>query len=237
MRPGVSEVIFSKMLAIWLTNYKNPNSIGAKLRTKRIAPLLACIDQIFIAKGSVSIIDIGGSENYWKIIPLDFLNSRKVHISILNLPGIEFKSNSDLFSHLEMDACNLPEIKDKQFDIAHSNSVLEHVGDWGRMKLFAIELQRVANKYFIQTPNYWFPIEPHCMTPFFHWLPKPARMFLVSNLQLGHWQRAKNTSEAVDIVESARLLNYKMFKALFPTANIKTERLFFIPKSFVASNT
>lgn len=207
------------------------------MRSKRIGPLLSCIDHIHSTKGAVNILDIGGSEQYWNIVPVDFFTSRNVHIYILNLPGVEKQTKSAIFSHLEMDACHLQEIHNQQFDIAHSNSVLEHVGDWGRMKLFAAELQRVAHKYFIQTPNYWFPIEPHCMTPFFHWLPKPARIFLVSNLQLGHWQRAKNTSEAVDIVESARLLNYKMFKALFPTANIKTERLFFIPKSFVASNT
>lgn len=224
------------MLTLWLTNYKNPNSVGARLRAKRIAPLLEAIDKIYIAKGSVSILDIGGSEKYWNIVPSEFLKSRRVHISILNLPGIEYKSNSELFSHLEMDGCNLTDIQDHQFDIAHSNSVLEHVGDWSRMQSFAKEIQRVANKYFVQTPNYWFPIEPHAMTPFFHWLPKPAQLFLVSKLQLGHWERATNTSEAVKIIESARLLNRKMFKALFPSAQIRTEHLLFLPKSFVATN-
>jgi hypothetical protein len=102
------------------------------------------------------------------------------------------------------------------------------------MVQFAEEISRVAENYFVQTPNYWFPMEPHCMTPVFHWLPEPMRIWLVSRFQLGHWKKATSISEAVQIVQSARLLNKNMFQALFKDAVVSTETLFFLPKSFIA---
>src|SRR5690606_18813309 len=105
--------------------------------------------------------------------------------------------------YFKADACNLADIVDQSFDIAHSNSVVEHVGEWERMIQFANELARVSRGYFVQTPNYWFPMEPHCMIPFFHWLPEPSKVWLVLNFQLGHWRRASSVEDAVEIVRSA----------------------------------
>ena len=99
---------------------------------------------------------------------------------------------------------------------------------------FSAEIKRVAQKYFVQTPNYWFPLEPHCMAPFFHWFPKPIRVWLVMKLRLGHWKKASSAGEAVHIVDSARLLNKKMFSELFDDSRILVERFAFLPKSFVA---
>jgi len=136
------------------------------------------------------------------------------------------------FTFLAGDGCNLEMIRDKSFHISHSNSVLEHVGDWERMKQYASELQRVSERYFVQTPNYWFPIEPHCMTPFFHWLPTPIQISLVMRYNLGHWPRQNTIDGAISVLESHRLLNKKMFRELFRDAEIHTERLFLLPKSF-----
>jgi hypothetical protein len=72
------------------------------------------------------------------------------------------------------------------------------------------------------------------MTPFFHWLPKPIRIWLVLHFQLGHWSRAASIDEAVRIVERARLLNKEMFQELFKDASVLTERIFWLPKSFIA---
>ena len=118
--------------------------------------------------------------------------------------------------------------------MAHSNSVVEHVGDWGRMCAFASEVRRVALSYFVQTPNYWFPIEPHAMTPVFHWLPKPVRVALVMRFQLGHWHRQPTVDAAVRRVDSARLLTRPMVAELFDDADIVAERLGFLTKSWIA---
>jgi hypothetical protein len=66
---------------------------------------------------------------------------------------------------------------DGAFDVAWSNAVLEHVGTADaraeRQTLFLSEVQRVARRAFITTPNRWFPLEIHTRTPLLHWLPKP----------------------------------------------------------------
>jgi hypothetical protein len=135
---------------------------------------------------------------------------------------------------IEADGCDLGSLADLPFQIAHSNSVIEHVGDWERMVAFAEEIARVAPMYYVQTPNYWFPVEPHSMTPFFHWLPRTVRVWLVLHFRLGQWRRAETKDEALRTVESARLLDRRAFQTLFKTAHIATERFFGLPKSLIA---
>lgn len=219
----------------WFSDYDNTNSPGSKLRQRRIAPLAKMVEEIHNRVGHVNIVDIGGTDSYWRILPMTFFEEFNVSITLVNLPGANTQNDHGIFRYIEADACELNNFTDRCFHIAHSNSVVEHVGDWKRMTLFADELSRVSEKYFVQTPNYWFPIEPHCMTPFFHWLPKPIRVWMVQHFQLGNWGKAKSVSEAVQTVESARLLDKKMFQELFPGADIITERLFFLPKSFIAT--
>ena len=224
----------TRTLARVLSNYYSPESLVSKLRIKRIAPLLEMIEATYNEYGFVNIIDIGGTEAYWSIVPRHYLDRHRINITIVNLPDPDMPKDHGPFKFVAGNGCDLVGFADKSFHIAHSNSVVEHVGDWTHMVKFAKELTRVASRWFIQTPNYWFPIEPHCMTPFFHWLPKPTRMWLVSRFQLGHWGQAESVDEAVQIVDSARLLNKKMLQELFKEAQIRTERFFGLPKSFIA---
>jgi hypothetical protein len=123
---------------------------------------------------------------------------------------------------------------DNAFDMVHSNSVLEHVGDWPRMMLFAQEVRRLAPCYFVQTPNFWFPVEPHFMCPFFHWMPEMTRARLLTRVSLGNHPRASDIGAALRSVQSARLLNRAAFGFLFPDARIITERFCLLPKSLIA---
>ena len=63
---------------------------------------------------------------------------------------------------------------DGEFDLAYCSSVIEHVAPAGRAA-FAAELRRVARGWYVQTPAYSFPIEPHALLPFAHWLPAVIR--------------------------------------------------------------
>jgi len=206
--------------------------------------------------GYVSVIDIGGTKTYWNIVPKEILENYKVEITCVNLPKADLPPNDDIFTFANGDGCNLSEFRDKQFHIAHSNSVIEHVGDWGRVVQFSNEIKRVADSYFVQTPNYWFPLEPHWRLPFIHWLPKPVEcwclMHIRSPIQETHRPvqivksthlqppipaflgKCKTIDEAMERVEFARLLSKGMFKRLFPEATIITERYMLLPKSFVA---
>jgi hypothetical protein len=229
-----SEMALTRTLDKWIANYNRQKSLVSNLRAKRIVHCLFMIEQVYSEHGYVNIIDVGGTEMYWNIVPQQYLDAHNVSMTIVNLRGTKMPEDHGMFKFIEADACDLSGFDDQSFHIAHSNSVVEHVGDWERMVQFAKEISRVADKYYVQTPNYWFPIEPHCMTPFFHWLPIPIRIWLISHFQIGHWRKAASIDYAVRILEDARLLNKKMLQELFKDARIVTERLFWLPKSFIA---
>ncbi len=61
---------------------------------------------------------------------------------------------------------------DGAFDLGFSNAVVEHVaGGRTGQRQFVAELCRVAQRVFITTPNRLFPLDPHTLLPFVHWLP------------------------------------------------------------------
>jgi hypothetical protein len=224
----------SRTLAKAIANYGKKNSMGSRFRAKRVQPLINMIELNFRKYGVVNIVDVGGTEIYWNIVPEYYLDDHNVTITVVNLPSTNPPEDHGRFKFVSADACNLAIFPDTTFHIAHSNSVVEHVGDWERMLQFANEISRIAEFYFVQTPNFWFPVEPHCMTPFFHWLPKPIRVWMVLHFQLGDWEKANSISQAVISVERIRLLDKKMFQELFNDASVLTERFFLLPKSFIA---
>lgn len=195
---------------------------------------MAMVEAVSARQGSVSIIDVGGTETYWRILPDGFLERHAVEITVVNLPGVALPPDHGPFRFVAGDGCALDMFEDAQFDIAHSNSVIEHVGDEERMAAFASEVHRVAPRYFVQTPDFLFPVEPHFVTPFFHWLPVAMRIWLLRHFDLGQWKRIATREEAEDAVMSARLLTRKRFSRLFPDAEIRSERFFGLPKSLIA---
>jgi len=63
---------------------------------------------------------------------------------------------------------------DGEFDLAYCSSVIEHVPREQRAA-FARELRRVARGWYVQTPAFSFPVEPHALLPAAHWLPAALR--------------------------------------------------------------
>lgn len=221
-------------LAKNLINYQSEDSFAFKLRKKRSERLKLLINQYYDENKRVNIIDIGGTELYWKIISREYLLEKNVHITLLNLPSTNRVFENDaIFTYEIGDACNLSDIADKSFDIAHSNSVIEHVGEWENIVKYAQEIKRVAKTYYMQTPNYWFPMEPHFIFPFFQWLPKSIRIKLISLSDLGGMKKANSYEEAKSTVESCNLLSKKELKKLFPEGKFYREQFAFFVKSFV----
>jgi SAM-dependent methyltransferase len=63
---------------------------------------------------------------------------------------------------------------DGEFDLVYCSSVIEHVAP-ARRAPFAAEIRRVGRGWFVQSPAFSFPIEPHSLLPGAHWLPVPLR--------------------------------------------------------------
>ena len=135
------------------------------------------------------------------------------------------------------DGCSLP-FRDGAFDIVFSNSVIEHVGGPERQRQFATEIARVGRAYWVQTPNRWFPVEPHLLTPFLHWLPKRQRAAIARRFTV--WQCITRPSAdrrefyIEHFLRDIRLLGPAETKALFPGARLVRERFLGIAKSLIA---
>jgi len=124
-------------------------------RMRRMADL-ACIT------AKTKVLDVGGSPLNW-----DYLLVRP-DLTIINIDPMD--PSPDLRQVIG-DGCQLP-FADDTFDLVFSNSVIEHVPDHNA---FAREAARVGRSYYVQTPNYWFPIEPHFLAPLIHFLPAKWR--------------------------------------------------------------
>ncbi len=109
---------------------------------------------------------------------------------------------------------------DGEFDLAYCSSVIEHVAPPDR-PAFAAEVARVAREVYVQTPAWSFPVEPHALLPFAHWLPVALRRHYWRLGAAGDW-------------EEIALLRRGELQALFPAAEVVAERIGPLAKSWVA---
>lgn len=171
------------------------------------------------------VLDIGGTPQTW--------NSESESETRFPVTLINIRSNGpledDRFTAATGDATRLP-FADDPFDIAFSNSVIEHVGTWEKQQEFAREARRVARSLWVQTPARSFPVEAHLLAPYIQYLPKTMQH------RLARWTpRGLLQPEVVhEIVDEVRLLTYREVKELFPDCRILRERLFGLTKSYVA---
>jgi SAM-dependent methyltransferase len=123
---------------------------------------------------------------------------------------------------VQADATRRLPFDDGAFDLAYASSVIEHVRPADRAA-FAAEVTRVARGWFVQTPAWSFPIEPHALLPLAHWLPPTLRRPYWRIGAAGDW-------------EDIRLLRRAEMEDLFG-APILAERMGGIVKSWIALRT
>jgi hypothetical protein len=225
----------------WVVEYENEGCPASLLRKRRLRHVQQLIDRHFYSKrppSEITIVDIGGRRHYWNLLDVNYLIARRVRITLLNLSSesaLDVDKESSIFTTVTGDGCELGNYDDNSFDIAHANSVIEHVGSWENMERFANNMRRIALSYYVQTPYYWFPFEPHSLTPFFHWLPEGWRARLLMWRSLGNYPRAKTIGEAMRMVRDAHLLDIAQMRYLFPDARLRLERFGPLPpKSMMA---
>ena len=137
------------------------------------------------------------------------------------------------FDWVIADARQLP-FADGAFDVIFANSIIEHVGDQASRQSFAAEVARVGKRYYVQTPNQWFPVEPHLWTPFIHYLPAAVQKRLLRNFTVWGWLVRPTQQGCDEFVDEVRLLTARELKSLFPHAEIWKERVLGLTKSLIA---
>lgn len=218
-------------------NYRSHKSMGYRFRKARFKNIETIIYQILKVKSKCKILDVGGTSVYWHLLPPELIDRVSITILNLNIPkGSDVNSggpqNIDL--HFEVgDGRQLSHFDDNSFDLVHSNSVIEHVGLIKDMMSFANEVQRVGYMHYVQTPNIWFPIDPHYGVPFFHWLPWPVRAKILCAVSVGFKDRFSEYYDAVQFIEFVNLLDESAIKLLFPNSKILKERFLLLTKSLM----
>jgi SAM-dependent methyltransferase len=172
---------------------------------------------------AVTVLDVGGTPTNWTLL------RERPDVTLLNI----YQVDAPDYRTVVGDGTDL-QYHDGTFDIVFSNSVIEHLGEYENQRRFAHEVRRVGKQLWIQTPAKGFPIEPHHMAPFIHWLPRSWQRRLVRNFTVYGWLRRPNQETVETIVAEYRLLTHREMRELFPDCEIRRERFFGLTKSFVA---
>ncbi len=207
----------------------NEQSIASHLRKQRFQLFIDMLDNV---PHIANVLDIGGTQNYWESVTAGSLLLDRIRVSLINIqPQITSLPN---VTSMTGDARAMPQFVDKQYDIVFSNSTIEHVGSFSDQMNMAKEVIRIGKRYYIQTPNRYFPIEPHFVFPFFQFLPLRTRVWFVQNFKLGWFPKIADRQKALAEVTGIRLMTRSEVKTLFPNAVIIDEHYFGLAKSFVA---
>ncbi len=187
----------------------------------------------------MTVLDLGGEAHTW-------LNSavHPRHVTLLNLPRpsgeaaerIAEAGAGDWMTSEAGDACDPPPaVREQRFDLVFSNSVIEHVGGHLRRRRFAHWVHALGERHWVQTPNRFFPIEPH-------WLV-PGLQFATPRLQVAvlmRWPytrkrfRSLSWPDRLDRAMGIELLSPSAFRSYFPESELVRERLYGLTKSLIA---
>ena len=205
----------------------SPTSISHRLRERRFR----LFDSLAAAfPRPLRIIDLGGTNEYWE--RRGWAGRDDVEITLVNL-GPQDRRHENLHPVIG-DATDLADHADGSFDIAFSNSVIEHLFTFENQAAMAREVRRVARAYWVQTPNFWFPVEPHFLVPLWHWLPEEARVAILRRRGVGWAGRCPDPDKARAIVQEHRLMRRRELARLFPGATLVPERFGGFVKSWTA---
>jgi Methyltransferase domain len=215
----------------------NAPSPGARLslwmeqcqRTWR-ARRLHAMEQLLALPPNARVLDLGCNLEMWS------LSSRPYRVVLLNLSPDKavfqrpwlWPRNGTTWQVQAADATDLSMYSDGSFDLVFSNSLIEHLPA-SKFESFAGEVARVGRRYWVQTPDPSFPIEPHTRLPFFWFYPRAARAWIAKRID----QRKRDEPWHCPIEETSAV-RLAQLRRLFPHGPVYTERLFGLSKSWAA---
>lgn len=191
---------------------------GSYFRRRRFAELNRHLSDV------EKIVDFGGTPAIWQDLG-------RRNVVLLNIDEQESTSG---FVTVKGDG-RRTDFPDQSFDLAFSNSAIEHVGAWEDQVAFAKELSRVGKRIFCQTPARWFFFEPHYFAPFVHWFPVLLKQYWFVRYCTWYGLKWKPTPGQVkDFQAHLRLLRCNEMRKLFPDCEIRKERFLGMTKAFIA---
>lgn len=193
---------------------------------------------------TASLIDLGGGKgrHLAEFLP----QMRNATIADFNPAALAHARTVYGFKTRLVDGSEILPFADQEFDIVFCSSVIEHVtGEkaaaverfkrdgaafrreaWRHQVQFASELRRIGRRYFVQTPNRFFPVEVHSWIPLIGVLPTHWQ-WLVIRVFNRFWPRKDENPDWA-------LLSYREMVELFPDATIHRERFMGLTKSIIA---
>jgi len=181
--------------------------------------------KMFHVSNETRIVDVGGTPFNWELIDV------APDVTLVNISGKEWERPR--MRMIVYDGRKLP-FGDNTFDVCYSNSVIEHVGLWEDQQRFAAEVRRMAPQYYVQTPNRYFVVEPHLLTPFIHFLPRGIVRKLMRNFTVHGLITRPSQQWIAEFLAQTRLLTVSEMGTLFPDAAIFREKFLGMTKSIIA---
>jgi hypothetical protein len=196
------------------------------MRTRRFALFQKLVEEL---PSPVRILDVGGTNEFWE--QRGHAGDDRFQLTLLNLGEQERRWEN--IQSVAGDACDLSRWTDGSFDVAFSNSVIEHVFTFERQRAMAREIARVARCFWVQTPNYWFPMEPHFHMIGWQWYPRSVRVGLLMKRRCGWRGPCADRKDAESLVDEVRLMNAAELRTAFPDGTLLREHFYGLTKSFV----
>src|SRR5262245_11217526 len=166
------------MVSIRARITERPDSIGGRRRAARWDWLVKTFPDL----EHMTVLDLGGSPDTWTRSTI-----HPAHVHVINIDSFAPDVEHDWLEIEYADACALPKhILSRTYDLAFSNSVLEHVGGHERRVRFAESVHAVAPRHWVQTPYRYFPIEPHWLAPGMQFMPVRVRAMFARRWPLSH---------------------------------------------------
>jgi hypothetical protein len=209
-----------------IVDNENETSVSARMRRKRLEVFKSITSSL---PKPVAILDVGGTQRFWDVAGLT--DGNQFHITIVNIEKPILTARNMV--GMAGDARDMGMFQDNKFDVVFSNSLIEHVGGLEDQRKMAREIVRVGKKFFIQTPNLHFWLEPHFLVPFFQFMPLGMKTFLVRNFNLGWIKRVRDAAQAKKVANAIRLMTQGELETIFPGADIHKEKVLGLTKSFI----
>jgi hypothetical protein len=188
----------------------------------------------------MSVLDLGGEAHTWVNSPVHpksvtLLNFKAKASDARGEERIAADHLGDWMSAVVGDACDPPEeLRERRFDLVYSNSVIEHVGGHLRRRHFSYWAQTLGEHHWVQTPNRYFPIEPHWLAPGLQFAPPRVQGAVLSRWPLVTklW-REREWNERIQKAMGIELLSPGALRSYFPTSELIRERMFGMTKSLI----